>query len=132
MSAQPVSGPLVDYKPTKVFADELFETFVSRIVRKAILLSLHEQEGVPMEEDHFVLVEENRLIMESTELLKKHLSNSIPQWGMALRLAKTIIIHHIRQLARERLEMHECDEELKGAVLDSIFRDDFNEIFSDT
>ena len=105
--------------------------FVARIVRKAILLTLREQENASIDDDNFVLVEENRLIQESTEVLKKHLSSSMPQWGMALRLAKTIVIHHIRQLAQERLEMHECDDELKEAVLESIFRDDFSAIFPD-
>lgn len=109
-------------KPIRVFNTELFDLYVARLVRKGIAEQY-------VDEGHMVLNDEIRLISESQMSLKAHLSRTVPEWKMAWRLAKMVVIHHVRQLAKERLECHDIDDDTKEAALESIYRLDFEELF---
>ena len=115
-------GGLTRHKPTRVFESDLFDLYVARIVRKSIAEQF-------VESDHVVLKDEMRLISETQSQLRNHLAQTIPEWKMAWRLAKMVVIQHIRQLAKDRLEGHDVDEEAKEAALESIYREDFEELF---
>lgn len=116
------AGRLARCKPGQVFQTDLFETYVARLVRKHVAQQF-------VDPGHQVLVDEQRLIEESSTGLSAHLSRSVPEWHMAWRLAKMIVIHHIRQLAEQRLALHDVDEETRENALESIYREDFDELF---
>lgn len=113
---------LTQSRPIKVFQTDLFERYVSRLVRRHIAAQF-------VDSDHQVLVDENRLIAESEKALKGHLAHSVPEWKMAWRIAKITIVHHIRHLARQRLRTHEVDDDTREAVLEEIYQDDFEQLF---
>lgn len=116
------AGSLARYRPTRVFQTELFDLYVARLVRKAIA-----EQYVDM--SHTVLTDEVRLISEAETVLSEHLASTVPEWKMAWRLAKMVVIHHIRQLAKERLECHDIDEETREAALETIYQEDFEHLF---
>lgn len=116
---------LNQHKPVRVFSTDLFDLFVARLVRKGIAEQY-------VEEGHMVLNDELRLISESQASLRAHLSLTVPEWNLAWRLAKMVVIHHIRQLAKERLEFHDVDDDTKEAALESIYREDFECLFPST
>lgn len=114
--------PLQQNRPVRVFQTDLFDRYVGRVVRKHIAEQF-------VDADHQVLVDEDRLIAESEKSLREHLAQSVPEWKTAWRLAKVTIVQHIRHLARQRLRLHEVDDETRDAALEAIFRDDFERLF---
>lgn len=120
-----ISHGLTRCKPIRVFNTDLFDLFVARLVRKGIAEQY-------VDEGHMVLSDEIRLISEAQASLRDHLSRTVPEWNMAWRLAKMVVIHHIRQLAKERLERHDVMNDTKEAALESIYRLDFEELFPTT
>lgn len=123
VAAPPTSAAsLSKQKAGRVFATELFELYVGRVVRRAIVSQYVDQ-------GHQVLDDEIRLIAEAEDKLRRHLEERVPEWNMAWRLAKMVIVHHLRSLARERLEAHDLDDETRDEALEAVYRDDFERIF---
>ena len=106
----------------EVFSSPLFETYVGRIVRRAIAEQF-------VDGDHQVLTDEKRLIGESEAQLKRHIAATVPAWGMSWRLCKMTVVQHLRRLAKERLEMHDIDEDARDEALRAVYRDDFERLF---
>ncbi len=112
------SEPAVRKQKIAVFDHDSFDIFVSRIVRKNVALQF-------LEPDHVVIQNEERLISEAQEKLSAHLAEKIPAWSMEWRMCKNILTTHIRQLTKERLELHDIDDETRLEALERIFQDDF-------
>jgi hypothetical protein len=117
-------GKLSSYNSGKVFETELFDIYVARLVRKHIVQQF-------VNETHPVLIDEIRLIGEAAEGLQNHFLKVIPEWHMACRLAKTVITHQVRHVAKQRLNLHDIDDEAREIALESIYREDFEELFPD-
>ena len=118
-------GTLSRSKPSRVFQTDLFETYVARLARKHVAQQF-------VEPDHPVLVDEQRMIDASSASLREHLSESVPEWRMAWRLAKMIVIHHVRHLAEQRLALHDVEDDVREQAIESIFKEDFEELFPPT
>ncbi len=110
-------------KPVKVFETESFELLIGRIVRQQIAQQF-------VDADHPVLSKEAGLIKAATSSLRAHLDVTASEWGsLAWRLRKIVIVRHLRQLAKERIEQHDVDEDVAENALEEIFKMDFEEVF---
>jgi len=113
---------LINQKPERVFQTEIFDIYVARIVRKAIVEQYVEQE-------HQVLVDELRLIRESMVMVRDHLAATASEWQLPWRLTKMIVIRHLHELSIQRLELHEVEDEARNVALRTVMQLDFEEIF---
>jgi hypothetical protein len=106
----------------KVFHTNLFETYVSRVVRLHLGLQY-------LDEDNQVIVDERRLIEQAREPLQKHLADTVPAWKMNWCSCKMVIVKHLRKLAGERITIHDIDDETRDETLERFFREDFESLW---
>ncbi len=110
-------------KPAKVFETELFELLAARTVRHHIAQQF-------VEKDHPVLSKEAALIKAASLQLREHLDLTASEWGtLAWRLRKMVVVRHMRELAKERIDLHDVDEEVASTALEEIFKLDFEDLF---
>lgn len=115
---------LARYRQDKVFnRTELFRTYAERLVRKHVMVQFDVQEGHP------VLEEEERLIRESTSQIREYLAKSKVKWSIPWHTAKVVISQFIRKACADRLQDHGLEEDDEAAVLESIYREDFDAVF---
>jgi hypothetical protein len=117
-------------KPEKVFGTEDFGLLINRVVRKHITQQM-------CEAGHPVLLSENKLILDASSKVRKHLTSTAGEWnGLAFRLRKMALVQHFRELARERLKEHvekmDLDEDIAKIALDTIMQLDFENVFPKT
>ena len=97
---------------------ELFDVYTTRLVRKHIV-----QQYVNSE--HQVFIDEQTLIDRSTNEIRDNLLKNVDDWKMA----KMIIINHIRCLAKNVIKMHDIDKQTHDIAMESIYREEFNSLF---
>lgn len=118
------AGLLARYRKDKVFnRTELFETYAERLVRKHIMLQFDVRHGHP------VLEEEERLLQESTSKIREYLAKSRVKWSIPWHTAKVVVVQFVRKACTDRLQEHDLEEEAEAAVLESIYREDFETLF---
>lgn len=118
-------GPslLARYGRDKVFKTNLFGTFVARLVRKHVLLHFDVTVGHP------VLEEEERLLRESVAEIRDYLRQSPIKWPVPWRMAKTVVVQYVRMKAKVQVRDHDLDDDAEEAVMESIYREQFEELF---
>lgn len=115
---------LARYRKDRVFSKtELFGTYAERLVRKHVMLQFGVQEGHP------VLEEEERLLRESTSEIREYLSKSKVKWPIPWHTAKVVVVQFVRKACKDRLQDHELEEDAEEAVLESVYREDFETLF---
>lgn len=118
---------LARYRKDRVFSKtELFGTYAERLVRKHVMLQFDVQRGHP------VLDEEERLLRESTSEIREYLLKSNVRWPMPWHTAKVVVVQFVRKACKDRLQDHDLDEEVEEAVLEGIYREDFETLFPPT
>lgn len=106
----------------KVLENEVFGLYVSRVVRKHVAASF-------LEEDHVVISDEDCLIEKARIDLQKYMADNIPSWDLKWKICKVIITEHMRNLAKERLETHDLDDETREEVYEKFRSDDFSTLW---
>lgn len=115
---------LARYRKDRVFSKtELFGTYAERLVRKHVMLQFEVQEGHP------VLEEEERLLRESTSEIREYLSKSKVKWPIPWHTAKVVVTQFVRKACKDRLQDHDLEDDDEEAVLESIYREDFETLF---
>lgn len=114
-------------KPAQVFEIEVFEIFISRMVRRLIAVQF-------CEPDHPVILTEEQLIARSKSQIQKHLAETVGHWESSpWRIRKIVVIRHLRALAKERLLDHMntqgLDDDAAKNVYKTILKTDFEEVF---
>jgi hypothetical protein len=118
---------LARYRKDKVFSKtQLFRTYAERLVRKHVMLQFNVQEGHP------VLEEEEKLLRESTSEIREYLAKSKVKWSIPWHTAKVVVVQYVRKACAECLKDHELDEDDEEAVLEGIYREDFETLFPST
>lgn len=106
----------------KVLEHEAFGLYVSRVVRKHVASSY-------LEEDHIVISDEDCLIEKARVDLQKYMAENIPSWDLKWKICKIIITEHMRNLAKDRLEMHDIDDQTRDEVFEKFRSDDFSSLW---
>lgn len=114
------------YGKDRIFETDLFDKFVSRLVRKHIMLQLEVQQGHPL------LEEETRLFQESVSAVQIYLTASHIKWPIPWSRAKTVVIHYIRNIAATYVKNFELDDDVEVVVLESIHQENFDSLFPAT
>jgi len=113
---------LSEYKTGRVLQTELFEIYVARLVRKHIACQF-------VGTDHPVLIDEQKMVDSAASNIRSYLEHSVPEWKTSWRMTKLIVIYHIRQMAEQRLALHDVDDEAREIALEFIYKEDYEELF---
>lgn len=118
---------LARYRKDRVFSKtELFGTYAERLVRKHVMLQFEVRKGHP------VFEEEEGLLRESTSEIREYLSKSKVKWPIPWHTAKVVVVQFIRKACKDQLQYHELEDEDEEAVLESVYREDFEALFPST
>lgn len=125
MQAQRTSESLLArYRKDRVFSGtNLFGTFAERLVRKHVMLQFK------VGEDHPVLEEEESLLKGSVAEIREYLSKAKIRWPIPWSSAKTVVVQYVRKACSDRLKDMDLEEDVEEAVLESVYREDFEGLF---
>ena len=117
---------LARYRKDRVFRTDLFGTYAERLVRKHTMLQFGVGEGHP------VFEEEERLLRESVTSIREYLRKSRIKWPIPWATAKVVVVQYVRKAVADRLRLQDLDEDAEEAVLESVYREEFDELFPAT
>lgn len=117
---------LARYRQDRIFSGTtLFGTYAERLVRKHVMLQFD------LGEEHPVLEEEESLLKDSVAEIREYLSKANIKWPIPWSLAKTVVVQYVRKACSDRLKDMDL-EDVEDAVLESVYREDFDGLFPPT
>jgi hypothetical protein len=115
---------LARYRKDRVFrGTTLFGTYADRLVRKHTMLQFGVGDGHP------VFEEEDRLIRESVGSIREYLRKSNVAWRVPWSTAKVVVVQYVRKAVTDRLRLQDLEEDVEEAVLESVYREEFEDLF---
>jgi len=118
---------LARYRKDRVFSGtKLFGTYADRLIRKHTMLQFGVGEGHP------VFEEEDRLLRESVGSIREYLRKSKVRWSIPWSTAKVVVVQYVRKSVGDRLHLQDLEEDVEEAVLESVYREEFEDLFPPT
>jgi len=118
---------LARYRKDRIFSGtRLFSAYAERLVRKHTMLHFGVGVGHPVFED------EEGLLRESVDSIREYLRKSRVKWRIPWTMAKIVIIQYVRKAVADQLRLQDLDEDAEEAVLESVYREEFESLFPST
>ena len=81
---------------------------------------------------HPVFEDEEGLLRESVDSIREYLRKSRVKWRIPWTMAKIVIIQYVRKAVADQLRLQDLDEDAEEAVLESVYREEFESLFPST